>query len=113
MFVALDFDAETMTSADSSELAKSYELPDGQTIKSGRRFRCPEALFHLSLIEKEAAGIHDAVRFPARYLAWRIGKMDVGIHDMVFATIMKCDVDIHQHMFGSNTNMKRWFPRSS
>jgi len=59
---------------------KTYELPDGNIITIGsERFRCAEALFQPSFIGKEAAGIHETL----------------------FQSIMKCDVDIRKDLYGS------------
>eukprot|EP01130_Rhizamoeba_saxonica_P006383 TRINITY_DN2548_c0_g2_i1.p1 TRINITY_DN2548_c0_g2~~TRINITY_DN2548_c0_g2_i1.p1 ORF type:complete len:208 (+),score=37.98 TRINITY_DN2548_c0_g2_i1:557-1180(+) len=76
-YVASDFEAELETSC---ILETSYELPDGQVISVGNeRFRCPEALFQPSFLGRESAGIHETT----------------------YNSIMKCDVDIHEELYGN------------
>jgi actin beta/gamma 1 len=77
---ALDFDHALRTSATSATNQQSYELPDGQVVViDNERFRAPEVLFCPSFLGKECGGVHD----------------------MVFQTIMKCDVDIRKDLYSN------------
>ncbi|EDW60197.2 actin-like protein 53D [Drosophila virilis] len=80
-YVATNFDEElhesTLRKHDLDEL---YELPDGTTINIGNeRFRCPEALFKPSMLGQEVPGLHEAV----------------------FNSILKCDMDLRRDMYAN------------
>ncbi|KAF8406832.1 hypothetical protein HHK36_005953 [Tetracentron sinense] len=77
---AVNFEKELATSRESSELDRQYELPDGQVITIGAgRFRCPEVLFDPN----------------------RVGKEGGGVHEIVFKSIGRCDMDIRRDMYAN------------
>ena len=75
----------------SSELEQNYELPDGQVITiENELFRCTETLFKPSMLGSESEGIHQ----------------------IIFDSVMKADVDMRKDLFanivvsGGNTMFK-------
>eukprot|EP01017_Pseudomicrothorax_dubius_P043766 TRINITY_DN7349_c0_g2_i6.p1 TRINITY_DN7349_c0_g2~~TRINITY_DN7349_c0_g2_i6.p1 ORF type:complete len:380 (-),score=85.75 TRINITY_DN7349_c0_g2_i6:346-1485(-) len=76
--VAEDFDAAMKDTPESQGKEIPYELPDKSIIKIGLpQYQCPEALFQPSKLERET----------------------VGIHELIFQSIMKCDMDVRRDFY--------------
>lgn len=87
-YVALDYEKEINTT--SSNINKSYELPDGQIINIGDEcFRAPEALFNHSLLGDERFRVPEP---PLK--SFFGGPKSNGIHEATINSIMACDTDI-------------------
>ena len=80
-FIALDYNEEMLKSYEkSSEITSKYTLPDGQIISlENERFRSVEPLFDPSLLGIESRGIHE----------------------IVFNSIMGCDIDLRRNLFAN------------
>lgn len=77
-YVSLDYNHETTKNGSCS--TEYYELPDGQTVTIGtEKISCPEALFQPSLLGKETCGIHE----------------------LVYNSITKCDIDIRKDLYAN------------
>ncbi|KAG8367824.1 hypothetical protein BUALT_Bualt16G0112800 [Buddleja alternifolia] len=78
-YVSLDYEQEPEAT---KNVDQTYEMPDGQVITIGNeRFRCPEVLFKPSMI----------------------GMEDPGIHEMLYNSIMKCDIDLRRDLYSNIT----------
>ena len=76
-YVSIDFNQELQNSYSDCTVEKNYELPDGQVITVGNeRFRCVEAIFNPSLL----------------------GMSSVGLQDLVYGAVMKCDIDLRNYL---------------
>ncbi|WAQ97370.1 ACT1-like protein [Mya arenaria] len=79
-YVAFDFDEEIKKSVYTDSIERTYELPDGEIITVGsERFRCPEAMFQPSFLGMEMPGLHESV----------------------YNSIVKCDVDLRKDLYAN------------
>jgi actin, other eukaryote len=79
-YVAEDYDAELKKASESTEIEKSYTLPDGNVCKfSVQRFKCPEFLFKPELGGKELRGVHK----------------------LTFDSIMTCKSDVRKDLYSN------------
>eukprot|EP01091_Cochliopodium_minus_P014869 TRINITY_DN5141_c0_g1_i2.p1 TRINITY_DN5141_c0_g1~~TRINITY_DN5141_c0_g1_i2.p1 ORF type:complete len:297 (-),score=45.59 TRINITY_DN5141_c0_g1_i2:35-925(-) len=79
-FVALEYEGEIEKYYKSGEFESMYELPDGENIiVANEKFRVTEPTFNLKLLGMESGGLHN----------------------IVYDSIQKCDIDTRKSMLGN------------
>ncbi len=79
-FVALNYKDDLKRAETSNEFERTFTLPDEQVITIGSElFRCPEVLFNPTII----------------------GAEQLGIHTLIYRSVMKCDTNIRKQLFGN------------
>lgn len=79
-YITINFDDELAKCSESSELQKSYDLPDGRVITVGNeRFRCGEVIFKPHHIGSEVRNIQE----------------------VLFSAVQKCNIDIRNALYSN------------
>lgn len=79
-YIALNPAEEKNKATSSTQVTKTYELPDGSTVNVNLpRFMAPEALFHPDLIKE--------------------GDETLGMHRLCFKSITECDLDVRKDLY--------------
>lgn len=79
-YISLNIDEEKNKASSSTQIQKTYELPDGATVNvNAPRFLAPEALFYPDLIKE--------------------GDETKGMHGLCYQSIIDCDLDVRKDLY--------------
>jgi hypothetical protein len=79
-YVSMDYEGSLAKAATSPEMTKEYTLPDGNVVKLNvALFKCAELLFKPEMHGKEL----------------------MGIHQLLYDSITKCDIDIRSDLYSN------------
>jgi actin len=79
-YIALNPEEEKNKASSSTQIQKTFELPDGATVNVNTpRFMAPEALFNPDLIKE--------------------GDETLGMHKLCFKSITDCDLDVRKDLY--------------